>query len=437
MRRLILLFGVTVGIATAVACASSEEQPKAAESDAGPSTPILEAGPRPDEDVDSAVSPPTCSDAGWCITSMPDIDLVFKDVWVFPTRAFAIAESPTVGVKVLEWEDSRASWQYIDDATQNEPGYGEYAGAIWAASENEVFYAVSKGTIYHGIRESTAGPWTWARQSLPDNAPDVGTNHDHGHPYYQQLVANNRPTQYPALGVWGTGPNEVYAWYSNTVFRWSRVDGGPPAWIADYVADDVDDPFEHFYVLSVNGKSADDVWVSLARDRYWGACAVVLHKTPSAYERVADGVVQGDNTCTPRDGISMVGGAEGWITDLQIEGPNRVVGLKGTRDAVRLEMDGDGGLTTAVSTVPRTVSQQPLWSFWAGQGGQEGQRWLTGWGMVVREKGGDPWDGGTFTLSTISLNGAPLDRPMYRIRGSSNENLWAMGFRNALHKTTP
>ena len=59
---------------------------------------------------------------------------------------------------------------------------------------------------------------------------------------------------------------------------------------------------------------------------------------------------------------------------------------------------------------------------------------MSGWGLMVR--GDDIWDAGTYKLSTLSLNG-PINRPMYRVRGTSNENLWAVGVRYALHKTTP
>src|SRR4051812_10992515 len=63
-----------------------------------------------------------CSAAGWCPTALPDTELLMKDIWPLPGRAFAVAESATLGVKVLEWTDAEAKWTYIDDGAQNEPG---------------------------------------------------------------------------------------------------------------------------------------------------------------------------------------------------------------------------------------------------------------------------------------------------------------------------
>ncbi len=60
--------------------------------------------------------------------TVPDVDLELKDIWPVSdgTAAFAIAESPTRGVKLLEWHKSPSptddddaavpnAWQYIDD----------------------------------------------------------------------------------------------------------------------------------------------------------------------------------------------------------------------------------------------------------------------------------------------------------------------------------
>ena len=46
-------------------------------------------------------------------------------------------------------------------------------------------------------------------------------------------------------------------------------------------------------------------------------------------------------------------------------------------------------------------------------------------------------DAGLYEVSTIALNGAALDVPFHQVRGTSNTNIWAVGQRYALHKTTP
>jgi hypothetical protein len=77
---------------------------------------------------------------------------------------------------------------------------------------------------------------------------------------------------------------------------------------------------------------------------------------------------------------------------------------------------------------------------------------MSGWGLVMRtpndpgvwSKGlglypdySDHHEGASFSISTVDLGSGPLDLPLRQIRGSSNTNVWAIGPRHALHKTTP
>ena len=78
------------------------------------------------------------------------------------------------------------------------------------------------------------------------------------------------------------------------------------------------------------------------------------------------------------------------------------------------------------------MDSTPLTSLWSAP---DDRLWVSGWGAIGH--GADAWDGGTFQLATISLNGAPLNRPMYQVRGTSNGSVWAVGVRYAFHKTTP
>lgn len=419
-----------------VACAASGINDETAPSpDAGGGDAVIAdaAVAESDADAESAAERPQCSAAGWCATSLPDTDLSMKDIWPLPGRAFAVAESPTLGVKVLEWDDLVARWKYIDDKSQNDPGFGQYVGKIWAPNENEVYYAVSPGYIYHGKRPvppETA--WSWTRDRLADNSPvDDGDPAD-GYPSYWKTGAN-----YPALGVWGTSSGDVYAWVTNTIYHRKSVDGGTSEWIAEYVADDSDEPGphrpfgEHLFFLSAAGTSPDDVWFSGARARLGAGCALVVRKTPAGYKRVADGLLSRmSSACSERPGTLMIGGAEGWLTDVQALAPDQFIGLKGARDVVRISVEGDS-YSVALAPVPEAVSPRGLNSLWSGHG----DVWLSGWGRVVR--GANVWDGGAYQISTTSLSGGPLNRPMYQIRGTSNTNLWAIGVRHALHKTTP
>lgn len=420
--------------ASVVACAASGEDPPTAPSpDSGGSEVVTPEGgadePEPDAEPGSEVDESKCSDAGWCVTSLPDEDLSMKDIWPVGDRAFAIADSATLGVKVLEWSDVGGKWEYIDDSTQNDTGLGSYAGRIWAPNEDEVYYGVAPGYIYHGKRAAPpATAWAWTRQRLQDNSRDP-TDPLSGYPNYTKLGS-----RYAALGVWGTSGDDVYAWFTNTIYHRTSVDGGAPEWVPEYVADDPAVAAERLYFLAATGTGPDDVWFSGARARTSSGCALLVRKTSADYRRIADGVLTGNlpsSRCNARAGSLLIGGAEGWLTDIQATAADQVIGLKGARDVVKISADGDS-YSVALAPVPMTVSRTALSSIW----GAPEDLWLSGWGLVVRSTD-DVWDGGAYRLSTVALNGAPLDRLLYQVRGTSNTNLWAIGVRNALHKTTP
>mgnify|MGYP001079836382 FL=1 len=377
----------------------------------------------------SPIDGPTCSDAGWCRTELPDVDLVLKDIWPVGAHAFAVADSPTLGVKVLEWSDTSSSWQYIDDSSQNSIGVGKYAGRLWAPNENEVYYGVAPGYIYHGTRPvPPATTWGWIRHRLGGNSGAGNVDPQAGYPSYWKIGAN-----YPALGVWGTSASDVYAWFSNTIYHWTSVDGGAPEWVPEYVADDASAATERMFFLAAAGTGPDGIWFAGARSRPSAACAVIVRKTSAGYERIADGALTNDFArCGPRAGSLLIsGGEEGWLTDIQATSADRILGLKGGRDLVRISAAGDG-YEVRVSPVPLRVSPRPLSSFWRAPDSM----WLAGWGIVVRATE-SVWDGGAYEVSTISMAGAPLARPLYQVRGTSDTKLWAIGERNALHKTTP
>jgi hypothetical protein len=398
--------------------------------DGGQSEP--ETGPGP------AVDGPACSDAGWCKTPLPDEDLVLKDIWAVGTRAFSIAYSPTLGAKVLEWIDADSTWKYIDDGTQNED-LPKYVGRIWAPNEDEVYYGVDPGYIYHGTRPAPpATSWSWTRQKLQDNSHADSVDPNDGYPYYYALDPYYALSgvNYPTLGVWGTRADDVYAWFTNTLYHRVRVEGGAPEWVPEYTANDASASNEHMYFLAAAGTGPDDVWFSGTRTRTpsSGSCAVLVRKTAGNYQRIADGVLTGDwSSCARKDGYLLIGGTQGWLTDIHTPSANRVVGLKGARDVVNVSVT-ENGYSVSVAPVPTKFASGStrLNSLWA----TPGSVWLSGMGLVLRA-GDDVWDGGAFQISTVALTGAPLGRQLYQVRGTSNTNLWAIGDRNALHKTTP
>lgn len=435
MKRLAIGGGIALGLVAIAACATSEE-PTRPSTEPEPEPSVLDASVEDvvvgSDDADIDLSGPPCNPAGWCKTALPDADLVLRDIWPLPDRAFAIADSKNAGVKVLEWTSLDSTWRYIDDNSQNEKAFADFATRIWAPSADEVYYAVSPGTVFHGRRPvPPATAWSWSSSRLQDN--------------------NARPIDDPsarrmATGVWGTDSNDVYAWYSNTVFRGeSRGDGGIE-WVAEYIANDFDDADEQMAIVGVGGTQGNDLWFTGWRGNHWkntsgtGSCSIVVRKTSDGYRRIADGI--GYPKCQAREGVPLFLGNVTQPMEPQSLGPNRILlgAWNNTLLAVQIVDDGhayfvrNAAIPSAAwaSGVGAFVS-----SFWRES---EDFLWLVGGldmarGIAVR--GTRIWDdGGTYQLSSTAHDGVP-SRAANRVRGTSATNLWIVGDRYALHKTTP
>jgi hypothetical protein len=479
MRRThAILGGATLVVLSAlVACAGSDEDPSIQPSKDPPS-PL--GDPPADGGLSTDAEPPavpSCSTAGWCITKLPDDDLELKDIWPFESRAFAVAESPTLGVKVLEWDEATKIWSYIDDNAQNTFELDSYAGKLWAPNENEVYFSAAPGLIVHGKRSAPSTPWSWERTRLDDLGNDH-PEHDHGRVSYPNREGLFRDAT--ALGVWGTSANDVYAWYGNTIFHWKADDAGVPGWVAEHTAADVDNPNDDLFVFGAAGSSADDVWFvgGHGRTNDFGIfrCPVVIHRTASGYQRVVDSVIDEtdmyshfENVCQPKDGLlafsELVGNDlvprtnAGWLTNVESVGAGRIAGILGENQFAFVEPvdPGDGGvggvarINRVTAQVPRKILPSLVNAVWT----HGNETWISGWGLVLRTPT-DPtrWSKGfgllskdeaqelgvdapTYTFSSTAINGAPLDKPLTQVRGTSSSNLWAIGLQYALHKTTP
>lgn len=483
MKRTFAFACIAVPLAAAAACATAQNEAAPSSSNEVPPIPTSDTGASeddaaPNEDAGDAHPPveAKCSAAGWCTTTLPDRDLTLKDIWPFEKRAFAIAESPTLGIKVLEWDEVSDAWRYIDDNTQNGYGSGTYAGKLWAASDDEVYYTVGPASVYRGTRSSTSSPWSWTRHALANNSHDTNPARDPGVARYTFGGTQKEPNEYVALGVWGTASGDVYAWYGNTIFHRQG-----DAWVADYIVDDGANPADTFYILGGTGSGADDVWFAGARGEYDAtgglfACPIVIHKTPAGYEHVVDNTINQasdtfnryNNICAPKQGarqftfsvvipgygtLTRAWTFSGLVTSVASAGPNRAVGLTGRNggDMFTYVTSEDGG-AARVNSVPLTVPRGDLRTYLSSVWANGKSAWFSGWGLVIRsDDGPEVWSNGlgllrpedkvadaaTYTTSTVSLNGAFLDRPLHQVRGTSNTNLWVIGAGYALHKTTP
>ena len=438
MRAFFLLASASAAFAALAACATSdevlaEEVPSPEEAGVLPAVPTDGGDAGPDA---TEVAVPKCNEGGWCVTPLPADFLQMKDIWPLASgRAFAVAESAAVGLKVLEWRPEDTAWRYVDDNSQNQID-GAFSSTIWSPNDDTVYFTAG-AFVYRGTRLAPpATEWSWSRTKLDDNAyPGDPAHADHAH--------GRPPGGSLAVGVWGIDADNVYAWYSNSIFRWKSVAGGAPSWVAEYVADDTVLPTQHLYFVSATGSGPNDISFAGVRSDSSGtfevaSCPILVRKSNGAFARVADAVAVSALLCTAREGVPLIGGPVGKLTNIQSAGPGAIVGLKGqyVGQAELVHISRDGATVSNALPTFWTVDQPPLpsfRSFWR----SADHEWLTQWGVVIR---GDrmPTDGG-YTRSSLPqvLAGAPYRGELHRVRGTSDTNIWAIGDGYAFHKTTP
>jgi hypothetical protein len=299
--------------------------------------------------------------------------------------------------------------------------------------------------VYHGKRSTESppppNPWSWTRQDLENRIPNYPVNSFNPDHYTGRPIDTASGELLVSLGVFGTSADDVYAWYGNAIYRATKDEAGDPTWDVAYVADDLDRPDEQLFFLSAAGTGPDSVWFSGGRGGgvYDSkVCAIVVRKTTAGFRRVVDGVGAPYPTfCGPRDGTILLEGALGWLTQIRTDSPNSIIGLKGALDIAHVSVAGDtySAVMSTPPTLTSTASKQIL--FLSLSAGPNEPLWLGGYSMVVQGKG-DLWnDGGAYAISTLSLNGSFINMPVYQIRSTSDSDIWAVGERYALHKTTP
>ena len=171
-------------------------------------------------------------------------------------------------------------------------------------------------------------------------------------------------------------------------------------------------------------------------------CPLVVRKSAAGWDRVADGVAASSavSPCAQRPGTLFIGsGRGGWLVDIAPSSTTEYVAVhnrtnRGALEGVYLTTIRvtESGYSSEQSLLPlksaNSAAPKVATSLWRGND----ETWFTAWGLVVRRS-----DDGTLAISTIARAGAPVNAPFYRIRGTSNQNLWAIGARHAYHKTTP
>jgi hypothetical protein len=426
-----MLFRITslsIALAAAVACAASGAQETSGEPlpdpDSGATT-VPEGGIPDDASPDAPSKREACSAAGWCPTELPDTELSVSDIWPLEKHAFAFAESPRRGLKFLEWDSATEKWTFIDDGTQNERRV--VSGNVWAPNDDEVYFtlldyeAIFAGGlppafVYHGKRPvPPATAWSWTQLRFDCDIFDF-----------------KQPK------VWGTSRDDVYLMTCRSIYHLNGAggaDSGTAPWPAEYVDDDPANRVEFFGATG----TANEAWFVGRRGAVFGSCTVLLRKTSAGYERVADGT-PADEGCADVGGSLNINGS--FDTGVFSAVSGSVVGARskeigGISDIVRIAALPGGGYSIDVTSLPSTLPVSPS-SIW---GVADDDLWMTAapsfglGGTVVR--GTKVWsDAGAYGYSTLAMNGAPNTATLSRIRGTSNTNLWAVGFDRAFHKTT-
>jgi len=380
-----------------------------------------------------------CSPDGWCVTDLPADDLDLRDIRPFEDRAFAVAESPSLGIQFLEWERSTDKWKFINEGSQNRFDRGAYAGNMWAPNENEVYFTLAPAFVYHGVRANPASPFTWkiSRLDAPgpglppvdgglpaddaglpagDAGPDAG---DGGLPATEAGLPAHDPGKVwmyneraevpfaPSLGVEGMPWGDVFAWYGPTLFRRTVANDGEDGWVVEHVLTDPEYREDHFHIQSIAGGAPDDLWIGGVRSRVYPdgvrerACPVAVQRRADGYHHLVDHVVMPPGGslslgCDAKPGspqftqrfevpgtdfvIEFAGASPGWLRSLQHIAPNTVVGIMGPSVFVYLTSDGEVPLARVNDVgFASDVGKGDTASVWTTSDGA----WMSGYGYVL------------------------------------------------------
>ncbi|AKU95331.1 hypothetical protein AKJ09_01995 [Labilithrix luteola] len=346
-------------------------------------------------DAGDDAPPLYCSTAGWCETRFPeDAEYFVDDLWPLEGTAFAAHNG------IAQYDGTK--WISLYDET--------IFTSIWAPNANEVWAGDYMGAVTHGTR--SAGTWTWSTETV---------------------ASPTEPEQ--VTSIWGSGPDDVYVATETKLYHRTAGNGGASTWSVDYQDNVPPNIFNNdgFRIWQITGSGADDVW--LLASRGWGNCSTLIHKSKGQFTTLADCRTSCSFdtwTCdiVPVPSIPVMPDAfthSGFLLQpgtLLSTNAGELFVANPSMQRVRLLPSGE----TEINRTP--ISGAAGISLW---GLSETDLYSAGWTMLTHSSNALT-GAGTFAISTLVLNGAPLVYN-FKVRGTSASDIWVFGGPYALHKT--
>lgn len=438
-RTAVLGAGIIVS-AVIVACATAGDPADGAvsvSSDASSEAALLppdDSDASEPEDASNVDAAAPCSPDGWCPTTLPGTDIYVGKSVPFEKRAFARMNSAFIGNRVAEWTPE-GGWTLLKGVDQSDWPQAQSEGDFWASDEDTVYLSVldlsglSGGTfsaiVARGRRPvAPATEWTWTQSRIPCD-------------WFVQ-----------GAGIGGTKDGNVYVATCGKILRLdtsadagAASDGGADAggetlrWIDDGFVDV--DPTTSINFFEIDGTGPDDLWFAGRRGDW---CAILVHKTSDGYRTVMDGISE-KSACSPRGDLPMVPGG---FVGMHAFSKNRLIAAlssASTATAGQLINVGHSGDHITVQSAQAPAGTNSLRSPWVASEDD----------LFVIAKAGASSPGGSFLLrgrslwgnnpsydfSQLAINGVRNPAALISLRGTSAQNLWAVGGGYAYHKTTP
>lgn len=352
--------------------------------DASPSDadvgPDADAG-KPDAKPDADAS--TCSEDGWCRTTLPDDTLQLTAVWSF-AEDDVLAASTT---NLVHWDGT--AWTIVDEPL------AMGLTSLWATSATEIWGAAQfDHRLLQGTREQAGQPFVWTSTQYDFDTPTLDVIRGGASPselWIFGTLFGQGAFQHGTIGTDDTGATTV---------QWATVT--------------VEDPtLAVVNSFLVTGES--ELWIAGAVLEDFMGAGAILHGVPSEED---PSVYTWTHAFTGKTG-DFTGHKAIWgsnasdIWSIGSVGQN----YRGGRAA-------DGSI--AFDAVPSNANTE-MASIW---GTASNDLWVVGKGGAIRH-----WDGTNWNVSKLALDGIPLWKDLTAVHGGAS-GIWAVGSGVALHRKT-